>query len=166
MRTCMVKRVRATGRGIRLPLTSNVIGGAEKPETTLIFRDNDLPPEARGQLPSRHNAADSQAYPHRSTWLAGAWLKSAGWTRPYHDKPLQRPSRISMPRSALARELSQAEEQVAKDPDRIAHQRAVVSRHEEGGLDCAIARAILDQLETLQRAHIADRDRLLAEGAF
>jgi hypothetical protein len=36
-------------------------------------------------------------------------------------------NRISMPRSALARELSQAKEQVAKDPDRIAHQRAVVS---------------------------------------
>ena len=66
--------------------------------------------------------------------------------------------RISMPRSALARELSQAKEQVAKDPDRIAHQRTVVSRHEEGGLDSAIARAILDQLETLQRVHIADRD--------
>jgi hypothetical protein len=71
-----------------------------------------------------------------------------------------------MPRSALERELSQAEEQVAKDPDRIAHQRAVVSRHQEGGLDSAIARAILDQLETLQCVHIADRDRLLAEAAF
>jgi hypothetical protein len=74
-------------------------------------------------------------------------------------------SRTSMPRSALARELSQAEEQVAKDPDRIAHQRAVISHHGEGGLDSAIARAILDQLETLQRLHIADRDRLLAEAA-
>jgi hypothetical protein len=71
-----------------------------------------------------------------------------------------------MPRSALARELSQAKEQIGKDPDRIAHQRAVVSRHEEGGLDSAIARAILDQLETLQRLHIADRDRLLAEAAL
>jgi hypothetical protein len=69
-----------------------------------------------------------------------------------------------MPRSTLARELSQAEEQVAKDPDRIAHQRAVVSHLEEGGLDSAIARAI--QLETLQRTHIADRDRLLAEASF
>jgi hypothetical protein len=49
-----------------------------------------------------------------------------------------------MPRSALARELSRAEEQV----------------------DGAIARAILDQLGTLQRAHIADRDRLLAEAAL
>jgi hypothetical protein len=75
-------------------------------------------------------------------------------------------NRISMPRSALARELSQAKEQVAKDPERIAHQRAVVSRHEEGGLDSAIARAILEQLETLQRVHIADRDRLLAEAAL
>jgi hypothetical protein len=74
-------------------------------------------------------------------------------------------SRISMPRSALARELSRVEEQVAKDPHRIAHQRGVVSHHEEGGLDSAIARAILDQLETLQRVHIADRDRLLAEAA-
>jgi hypothetical protein len=74
-------------------------------------------------------------------------------------------SRISMPRSAFARELSQAEEQVAKDPDRIVHQRSVVSNQEEGGLDSAIARAILDQLETLQRLHIADRDRLLAEAA-
>jgi hypothetical protein len=70
-----------------------------------------------------------------------------------------------MTRSALARELSQTEEQVAKDPDRIAHQRAVVSHHEQGGLDSAIARAILDQLETLQRVHIADRDRLLTEAA-
>jgi hypothetical protein len=50
-------------------------------------------------------------------------------------------SRISMPRSALARELSQAEEQVAKDPDRIAHQREVVSHHEEGGLFASIGRA-------------------------
>jgi hypothetical protein len=50
-----------------------------------------------------------------------------------------------------------------KDPDRIAHQRAVVSRHKDGGLDSSIARAILEQLETLQRIHIADRDRLLAE---
>ena len=74
-------------------------------------------------------------------------------------------SEISMPRSTLARELSQAEEQVAKDPDRIAHQRAAISHHAEGGLDSAIARAILDQLETLQRVHIADRDRLLAEAA-
>jgi hypothetical protein len=71
-----------------------------------------------------------------------------------------------MPRSALVRELSQAEEQVAKDPDRIAHQRAVVSHYEEGGLDRAIARAILEQLETLQRVHIADRHRLLAEAAL
>jgi hypothetical protein len=62
--------------------------------------------------------------------------------------------------------LGQAEEQVAKDPDRIAHQRAVVSNHEEGGLDSAIARAILDQLETLKSAHIADRDRLVAEAAL
>ena len=71
-----------------------------------------------------------------------------------------------MPRSALARELSQAEEQVAKDPDRIAHQRAVVSHHAEGGLDSAIARAILGQLETLQRVHVADRDRLLAKATL
>jgi hypothetical protein len=70
-----------------------------------------------------------------------------------------------MARSALARELSQAEEQVAKDQDRIAHQRAVVSHHEDEGLDSAIARAILEQLETLQRMHIADRDRLLAEAS-
>src|SRR5262245_57185209 len=62
----------------------------------------------------------------------------------------------SVPRSALARELGQVEEQVAKDPDRIAHQRAVLSNHEEG-LDSAIARAILEQLETLQRLHISDR---------
>ena len=70
-----------------------------------------------------------------------------------------------MARSALARELSQAEDQVVKDSDRIAHQRAVVSRHEEGGLDRAIARAILYQLENLQRVHIADRDRLAAEAS-
>jgi hypothetical protein len=74
-------------------------------------------------------------------------------------------SRVSIARSALARELSQAEEQVAKDLDRITHQRVVVSHHEEGGLDSAIARAILEQLETLQRVHIADRDRLLAKAA-
>jgi hypothetical protein len=72
-------------------------------------------------------------------------------------------SEISMPRSTLARELSQAEEQVVRDPDRIAHQRAVVSRQEDEGLDSAIARAVLEQLETLQRIHVADRDRLLAE---
>jgi hypothetical protein len=71
-----------------------------------------------------------------------------------------------MPRSSLVRELSQAEEQVSKDPDRIAHQRAVVSDLEEGGLTSAIARAILEQLETLQRVHIADRDLLLAEAAL
>ena len=70
-----------------------------------------------------------------------------------------------MPRSALARELSQAEEQVAKDRDRIAYQRAVVSHHENEGLDSVISRAILEQLETLQRMHIADRDRLLAEAS-
>ena len=68
-----------------------------------------------------------------------------------------------MPRSALVRELSQAEEQVAKDPDRITHQRAFISSHEDEGLDSAIARAILKQLEVLQRIHIADRDRLLVE---
>ena len=78
--------------------------------------------------------------------------------------PARRPSRNSS--SALARELSQAEEQVAKDPDRIAHQRAVISHHEPDGLDSAIARAILEQLETLQRMHIADRDRLLAKAAL
>ena len=139
-----------------------------------VFRDNDLPSPARlataGDRP-RHAVSVAEptqcrefaSYPHRSTWLAGAWLESAGWTWPHPDEPLQQRSRISMPRSALVRELSQAEEQVAKDPDRIAHQRAVVSHHEEGGLDGAIARAILDQLGTLQRAHIADRDRLLAE---
>jgi hypothetical protein len=54
----------------------------------------------------------------------------------------------------------------AGSDDRIAHQRAVVLHHEEGGLDSAIARAILDQLGTLQRAHIAERDRLLAEAAL
>jgi hypothetical protein len=78
---------------------------------------------------------------------------------------LLRQSRISTARSALARELSQAEEQVAKDPDRVAHQRAIVSHLEEGGLDSAIARAILEQLETLQSIHIAERDRLLADAA-
>src|SRR4051794_25745526 len=31
--------------------------------------------------------ADSQAYARRSTWLAGAWLESAGWTWPHHAKP-------------------------------------------------------------------------------
>jgi hypothetical protein len=67
---------------------------------------------------------------------------------------------------AHAREVSQAEEQVAKDPDRIAHQRTVVSHLDEGSLASAIALAILDQLETLQRVHIADRDRLLAKAAF
>ena len=77
--------------------------------------------------------------------------------------PVRRPSRDFS--SALARELSQAEEQVAKDPDRIAHQRAVVSHHEADGLDSAIARAILEQLETLQSIHIAERDRLLADAA-
>jgi hypothetical protein len=71
-------------------------------------------------------------------------------------------SRGSIVGSTLSRELSRAEEQVAKDPDRIAHQRVVLSHHEEGGLDCAIARAILEQLEALQRVHIAERDRLLA----
>jgi hypothetical protein len=75
-------------------------------------------------------------------------------------------SRTSIPRSALARELSKAEEQVGKDPGRIAYQRAVVSHHQEGGLDSAIARAVLDQLKTLQRLHIADRDRLLAKGTL
>ena len=75
-------------------------------------------------------------------------------------------SRTSIPRSALARELSKAEEQVAKDPGRIAYQRAVVSHSQEGGLDSAIARAVLDQLKTLQRLHIADRDRLLAKGTL
>jgi len=74
-------------------------------------------------------------------------------------------SRGSIVGSALSRELSQPEEQVAKDPDRIAHQRVVLSHHEEGGLDSAIARAILEQLETLQRLHIAERDRLLAKAA-
>jgi hypothetical protein len=34
---------------------------------------------------------------------------------------------------------------------------------EDNGLDDAIARAILGQLETLQRIDIAERDRLLAE---
>jgi hypothetical protein len=68
-----------------------------------------------------------------------------------------------MPRSTLAREVSKAEEQVAKDRDRIAHQRMIVSQQDDEGLDGALARAILEQLETLQRVHIADRDRLLAE---
>jgi hypothetical protein len=68
-----------------------------------------------------------------------------------------------MPLLSLARKLSEAEERVAKDHDRIAHQRAVVSSHEAEGLDSAIARAILEQLETLQRMHIADHDWLLAE---
>jgi hypothetical protein len=72
-------------------------------------------------------------------------------------------SRVSTPRSALARELSRVEEQVAKDPERIARQRAVVSNHKQEGLDSAIARAVLEQLETLQRVHIADRDRLLGQ---
>ena len=68
-----------------------------------------------------------------------------------------------MPLLSLVRKLSEAEERVAKDHDRIAHQRAVVSRHEDEDIDSAIARAILEQLETLQRMHVADRDRLLAE---
>jgi hypothetical protein len=131
-----------------------------------------------GMYPSERCAmwhAASVAGPTRSRGFAslsteinvapGACLESAGWTWP-HPPSLYSGNRISMPRSALARELSQAKEQVGKDPDRIAHQRAVVSRHEEGGLDSAIARAILDQLETLQRVHLADRDRLLAEAAL
>jgi hypothetical protein len=68
-----------------------------------------------------------------------------------------------MPRSTLARELSEAEERVAKNLDRIAHQRMIVSQQDDEGLDMALARAILEQLETLQSIHIADRDRLLAE---
>jgi hypothetical protein len=65
--------------------------------------------------------------------------------------------------STLEQELTKAEERVANGCDRIAYQRAVISRHEHEGLDSAIARAILEQLETLQRTYIADRDRLLAE---
>jgi hypothetical protein len=67
-----------------------------------------------------------------------------------------------MRRLGLERELSQAEEQVAKDHDRIAHQRGVVSNHDDEDLDGAIARAVLQQLKALQQIHIADRDRLLA----
>jgi hypothetical protein len=71
-----------------------------------------------------------------------------------------------MQRSSLVRKLSEAEELVAKDHDRIAHQRMIVSQHNDEGLDSEIARAILEQLETLQRIHVADRDRLLAEAAL
>jgi hypothetical protein len=70
---------------------------------------------------------------------------------------------LSQRRPALELKLTLAEERVALGHDRIAYQREVVSGKEDNGLHGAIARAILGQLETSQRIHIAERDRLLAE---
>jgi hypothetical protein len=66
-------------------------------------------------------------------------------------------------RSSLQRKLTQAEERVSLGYDRIAYQREIVLEKDEERLDGAIALAILGQLEILQRIHIAERDRLLAE---
>jgi hypothetical protein len=57
--------------------------------------------------------------------------------------------------------LSQAEEQVAKAPDRISRQRAVVSHHEEGA-SIAQLRGRFSINSKHCSADIADRDRLLA----
>ena len=70
---------------------------------------------------------------------------------------------LSQRRPALEQKLTLAEERVALVGDTIMAQREVVSGKEDSGLDGAIARAILRQLETLQRIDIAERDRLLAE---
>jgi hypothetical protein len=61
----------------------------------------------------------------------------------------------------LERELTKAEKCVSQSNDRIAHQRAVVLQHQDEGLVSAIARAILEQLETSQRIYITNRNRLL-----
>jgi hypothetical protein len=68
-----------------------------------------------------------------------------------------------MHHSTLECELTKAEKWVAQGHDRVAHQRVVVLQHQDNGLDSAIARAILEQLETLQRTYIATRDQLLDE---
>jgi hypothetical protein len=68
-----------------------------------------------------------------------------------------------MHRSTLERELTKAEKWVAQSHDRITHQRVVVLQHQDKGLDRAIARVILEQLETSQRTYIAKRNQLLEE---
>jgi hypothetical protein len=60
----------------------------------------------------------------------------------------------------LASELTKAEKCVSQGKDRIDHQSTVVLQHQDGELVGAIARAILEQLETSQRTYIANRDRL------
>jgi trehalose-6-phosphatase len=68
-----------------------------------------------------------------------------------------------MHHSTLERELTKVEKWVAQSHDRITHQRVVVLQHQDKVLDGAIARAILEQLETSQRTYIAKRDQLLEE---
>jgi hypothetical protein len=68
-----------------------------------------------------------------------------------------------MHHSTLERKLTNAEKWVAQSHDRVTHQRAVVLQHQDKGLDSAIARAILEQLETSQRTCITNRDRLLEQ---
>ena len=65
-----------------------------------------------------------------------------------------------MHHSTLERELTKAEKSVAQSHDRVTHQRGVVFQHRDKGLDGAIAQAILEQLETVQRTYITNRDRL------
>ena len=65
-----------------------------------------------------------------------------------------------MHHSTLERELTKAEKWVAQSHDRVAHQRL---QQRDKGLDGAIAQAILEQLETSQRAYITNRDRLLEQ---
>jgi hypothetical protein len=59
--------------------------------------------------------------------------------------------------------LALAEEHVQLGLVHIAKQHAIIAELERDGLDATLAREVLTTFEEMQRAHVADRDRLKAE---
>jgi hypothetical protein len=69
-----------------------------------------------------------------------------------------------MDREMIANHLALAEEHVRLGEEHIASQRAIVAELEAGGgQTLATAREVLQTFESMQRAHVADRDRLRKE---
>jgi hypothetical protein len=95
-----------------------------------------------------------------ATGFGRSWpIWSGGDRRP--DLPVE----TSMDRLMLENHLAEAMRHVREGERRVARQRQIVAELEKDSLEGAATQAkrLLQEFEKLQAAHIADRDRLLAQ---
>jgi TorA maturation chaperone TorD len=68
-----------------------------------------------------------------------------------------------MDRAMLEQHLAQAERHVTEGENHITRQLQLIAELAEGGHDLRSAQELLTQFESMQKLHVADRDRLRTE---